>query len=57
MIELFIKVRSFSTAINYVQKHHCLKKGTNKEAVRTEVKRKNDDFHQRNHELQGNKES
>ena len=29
-IELYIEVRSFSTARDYVQRHRCLKKGTKK---------------------------
>ena len=57
IIESYIKVRSFSTARDYVQRHRCLKNGTKKKASRTELKRKNDDFHQKNHELQGKRES
>ena len=48
IIELYIKVRSFSTAKDYVQGHRCLKKGKKKKALRTELKRKNGDFHQKN---------
>ena len=38
-IELLIKVWSFTTARDYVQRHRCLKKGTKKKALRTKLKR------------------
>ena len=34
IIELYIKVRSFSTARDYVQRHRCLKKGTKKKGIK-----------------------
>ena len=55
--ELYMKVRSFSPARYYAQKHRCLKEGTRKNELRTELKRKNDHFHQKNHELKGKRES
>ena len=39
IIELHIKVRSFSTAKGYVQRHRHLKKGTKGKVLRTELKK------------------
>ena len=41
IIELYIKVRSFQ---KHVQRHRCLKEGTNKKASRTELISKNTIF-------------
>ena len=50
IIEVFIKVRSFSTATDYVQRQPCLKKDSKKKTLRTEVERKNDNLHQTSYE-------
>ena len=38
------KVRSFLIARNYIERYRCIKKCTKKKTLRTELKRKNDDF-------------
>ena len=58
IIELYIKVKSFSTARDYVQRHY-FSKGTKKKKKMHEgldLKRQNDYFHQKYHEFQGNRE-
>ena len=40
IIELYVKIRSFLTAEDYVQRQCCLKKGTKKKASKTELKKK-----------------